>query len=1168
MMEILELNLAAFGPFSERLLEFSSSGGGLHIVYGPNEAGKSSSLRGLKALLFGIPARTHDNFLHDNKDLRLGGRLRNHNGQELVVVRRKGNRNTLLSPDGAQLDDNALTPFLHGVSAEIFEMLFGIDHEALVLGGQEILEQKGEVGQALFSASMGSAALHAVLEHMESEAGELFKPGGSKPVINAALKAHAQLQKTIKDQSLSSREWGEAQRALERTNQELSQLQADLVQCKAERNRLRRIQRALPKVAARREFLNQLALLGSVVVLPDDFGKRRQTAALELEKARATANSATASLSGLQEQLAAITVSKEVLELGETIEDLHARLGGHRKAMQDRPHLEAQHSQLLTDAELLLKAVRPELALADADTLHPVIRKGVRITELGNQRQALTEHVAKVGKALHGLEVKVQQALATREKLAEVATPEALRKQVVLARKQGDLDEMLRSARSQLTVLEQACHDDLSRLGAQWNGTLDDIPGLPLPARESIDRFEQAYADLAQRRQRLEDRQGEYANTAGEAQKQLDEIQHAGAVPAEQDLLDVRAGRDRAWGLLRRQWLDGEVVDAEARDLDPERALPEAFEFRLVDADNIADRLRREAVYVQKQAALLATLEDAGKRTEECERQLEACREAQHQLDTDWAGLWKPVAIQPLPPREMRAWLDNMEKLQMRIAQLNEQRQRTGELEARLELHRQILQQELNVLGKAVPVTDSLEVLLVESEAVVGRLDELARQRVTLDKDIKTLDQELGNTRLEQQEAIEALETWRGQWIAVVGDLGLGADALPAEVSDLLENIRALFGKLKDAENVRIRIEGIDTDAGAFREEVASVVARVAPELAELPAEESVTRLTGLLSETGKEDTRRKQLEEQIQEAQAHIKAAEATRRTMTERLDALCKEAHCKEAPELESAERRSAEFLALRNRIETSEQELRDIGEGITLDVLEVEVAAANPDTLPGEIEVLTGRIDEELEPQINDLHVTKGVQQKELDLMDGSDAAAALADEAQSVLVRIRSNAERYVRVKLASRILRDEIERYRQQHQGPVLERASEYFTVLTQGSFAGLRADFNEKDEPVLVGVRPDDERVYVEGMSSGTRDQLYLALRLASLDKYMENAEPMPFIVDDILVHFDDERSSATLGVLAELAKRTQIILFTHHRRLVEQAQALGAAAPVMVHNI
>jgi uncharacterized protein YhaN len=1168
LVEIRQLNLLAFGPFSDRLLDYSSPGSGLHIVYGPNEAGKSSSLRGLKALLFGIPARTTDNFRYENKDLRIGGTLRSHDGHELAIIRRKGNKNTLLSPDGGQLVDNALAPFLHGVSAEVFEMLFGIDHEALVRGGQEILEQKGEVGQALFSASMGSAALHAVLEQLETEAGELFKPGGSKPSINAALKEHAQLQKAIKDQSLSSREWGEVRRALERTNKELAQLQQEVVQTKAERNRLQRIRRALPKITARREFLEQLEALGNVVVLPDDFGKRRQAATLELEKARAMANSATASLGSLQERVAAITVSREVLALGETIEDLHARLGGHRKAMQDCPHLEALHSQLLTDAERLLRAVRPELALADAGTLQAVIRKGVRITELGNQRQVLTERVSQAGKALRRLETRLQQALAAREKLAEVVSPGALRKQVVLARKQGDLDELLRSGRSQLESLEQACLDNLSRLGAQWNGTLDDIPGLPLPARESIDRFEQVYADLARRIQRLEDRQDENANTVLEAQKQLDEIQQAGAVPAEQDLLDARAGRDRAWGLLRRQWLEGEVVDAEARELDPERALSEAFEFRLVDADDVADRLRREAEHVQKQAGLLATLADAGKRTEEDERQLEACREEKQQLDTGWTGLWEPVAIQPLPPREMRAWLDHMEKLQARIIQLNEQRRCTGELKSRLELHSQALQQELGALGQDIPATESLEALLLESEAVVDRIEALARQRLTLDADIQTLEQGLESARLEQQEANEALAAWRREWLAVVGDLGLGADALPAEVTEMLENIRTLSGKLKEAESLRIRIEGISTDARAFREDVASVVARVAPELGQLLAEESVTRLTTLLSETGKEDSRRQQLEQQIQEAQERIKAAEATRKTMTERLNALCREAYCRDESELELAERRSGEFLALRRRIDTLEQELREIGEGVALAALEVEVAAANPDTLSGEIEVLTSRIDEEFEPQINELHVAKGVKQNELGLMDGSDAAAALADEAQSVLVKIRSNAEQYVRMKLASRILRNEIERYRQKHQGPLLERASEHFAVLTQGSFAGLRADFNEKDEPVLVGMRPNDDRVYVEGMSSGTRDQLYLALRLASLEKYMESAEPMPFIVDDILVHFDDERSRATLGVLAELARKTQIILFTHHRRLVEQAQALEVGVPVTVHTL
>ena len=90
--------------------------------------------------------------------------------------------------------------------------------------------------------------------------------------------------------------------------------------------------------------------------------------------------------------------------------------------------------------------------------------------------------------------------------------------------------------------------------------------------------------------------------------------------------------------------------------------------------------------------------------------------------------------------------------------------------------------------------------------------------------------------------------------------------------------------------------------------------------------------------------------------------------------------------------------------------------------------------------------------------------------------------------------------------------------------------------------------------------------MYVEGMSSGTRDQLYLALRLASLEKYMESAEPMPFIVDDVLVDFDDARSQAALNALAELAEKTQVILFTHHSQVVEQSKQLQGA--VQVHEL
>jgi uncharacterized protein YhaN len=87
-------------------------------------------------------------------------------------------------------------------------------------------------------------------------------------------------------------------------------------------------------------------------------------------------------------------------------------------------------------------------------------------------------------------------------------------------------------------------------------------------------------------------------------------------------------------------------------------------------------------------------------------------------------------------------------------------------------------------------------------------------------------------------------------------------------------------------------------------------------------------------------------------------------------------------------------------------------------------------------------------------------------------------------------------------------------------------------------------------------------------MSSGTRDQLYLALRLASLQKRLDAGEPMPFIVDDILVNFDDKRSGETLKALADLALRTQVIVFTHHQHLVNLADAVIDPSLLFTHTL
>jgi uncharacterized protein YhaN len=105
---------------------------------------------------------------------------------------------------------------------------------------------------------------------------------------------------------------------------------------------------------------------------------------------------------------------------------------------------------------------------------------------------------------------------------------------------------------------------------------------------------------------------------------------------------------------------------------------------------------------------------------------------------------------------------------------------------------------------------------------------------------------------------------------------------------------------------------------------------------------------------------------------------------------------------------------------------------------------------------------------------------------------------------------------------------------------------------------------DDKGQPVVVGRRRSGAIVSVSTMSDGARDQLFLAFRLASVEAYCQAAEPLPFIVDDILVHFDDPRSLATLGLLAEFGRTTQVLLFTHHLSVRDAAAGCGPLAHVV----
>src|SRR3546814_20850343 len=76
-------------------------------------------------------------------------------------------------------------------------------------------------------------------------------------------------------------------------------------------------------------------------------------------------------------------------------------------------------------------------------------------------------------------------------------------------------------------------------------------------------------------------------------------------------------------------------------------------------------------------------------------------------------------------------------------------------------------------------------------------------------------------------------------------------------------------------------------------------------------------------------------------------------------------------------------------------------------------------------------------------------------------------------------------------------------------------------------------------------------------MSEGTTDQLFLALRLAAVEQSIAAGVRLPFLADVLFVNFDDERSEAGFRVLAELARSTQVLFFTHHPHLAAIARSV-----------
>ena len=123
-----------------------------------------------------------------------------------------------------------------------------------------------------------------------------------------------------------------------------------------------------------------------------------------------------------------------------------------------------------------------------------------------------------------------------------------------------------------------------------------------------------------------------------------------------------------------------------------------------------------------------------------------------------------------------------------------------------------------------------------------------------------------------------------------------------------------------------------------------------------------------------------------------------------------------------------------------------------------------------------------------------------------------------------------------------------EHYEKHRQPETLREASEYLSRLTSGRY---RRVWTRWGENVLLVDDAHAGTLPIEVLSRGTREQLFLSLRLALVGLFARRGVELPMVLDDVLVNFDVERATAAVHVLHEFARRGhQLIIFTCHEHL------------------
>jgi len=1140
-MRLQRLVLARYGKFTDRTIDFGEAADGLpdlHIVYGPNEAGKSTLFSAFLDLLFGIELQSRYGFLHAYETMRVGGCLELSSGpQELVRIKKP--QPTLRDASNQPVAQTLLAGELGGLDRTAYRTMFSLDDETLESGGDSILASNGELGQLLFSASAGLAELSRTLQDIRAVAdgftwpnarsGELYK-------LKVALATLKQERDTIDTQATAYAQLAKARddatKAYDSALSEMSEKQRNLA-------RIRFLRTALPRMTAWHGFQEKLKGFGDRPTVPASW----QAELPALEQAEPRHRSAT-------EQAAA-----EVKRLSGSLEGL--RVDDAALARSGRlAHLDAHAARNLT-AELDLPSRRADLARADEAVKGILVRIGragevepgkllltaaqsAAVDELMRKRSGidakLTAAKDELVDATHGL----SEARRALEADAAAPAPRTLAFVAAALAAWRASDHLLR-LRAGAKAMDQHADMIRTRLAAlqPWSGDAASLAELVLPDAGTVqgwqDQAKQCATLVARRQDQVERLEAELIPRKAE----LAAIGAVAGLLSDREAAEVRTAREAAWAQHRR------TLDALTAD---------AFEAALRRDDVVGGaRLRHERdlakLHETEQAVRVKEAELA-----EASRLLTEALGGQQRQASLMAAVIAPIspALTGLPAEAFSAWMTRRNDAVSSWQQLRDAEREVSQARVEEEALRARLRDALTQTAAPFDPAAAADVLAVDAQNILdceARLQLLRNGVADCEKNVRNREAAVGK-------ASGADEAWHAAWLAACSGCWLGAAAATTPFGTVRAIVTAaaeLGPALEKRSDLASRIRDMENDQAAFTQELDRLVAELGIESGDRSGPDLAKAVSDRVEVAARADADRRELQDTLAKAQDRERDAQLDARTHASQVDEMMGVLQAGSLIEVAGKLRDIKDKAELETQVAEAEQEILAALNVGTLAEAQALLNGQSGAALEGEEAGLTMHL-QEVEQRARKLFADQQAAIDRITAVGGDDAAARIEERRRTQLLEIEDKAQHYLRLRVGIAAADRALRAYRDQHRSSMMKEASDAFSLISRGAYRGLGTQPG-KDGDILVALGADGGSKLAVDLSKGTRFQLYLALRAAGYREFAKLRPTVPFVADDIMETFDDFRAEETLKVMGDMSRLGQVIYLTHHGHLRDIAE-------------